>query len=352
MTTLPPPVIAPSERVRQQDDQAARLRAMVETMGAASRSETVRPAAPPPAPVRHPGPRAKVIAISSGKGGVGKTNLSVNLAIAMAGLGQRTTLLDADLSLANADLLCGITPVKRLDRYVGIGDGHHPELQARRGGLGELAIEAPGGFKLVPGAAGVSRMADLAPQEQARLLAGVADLERSADLLIIDTAAGLGRDVLSMVRIADLSVIVATPEPTSIADAYALLKCVVVAAKERGAHHLRHISPADLNLAMVVNQAADKKEAKSVHARIAGVCQKFLGYSPSLLGWIAHDRHVGDAVRKRRPFMLEHPRCPASRCVESVATGALATLSPAKAGGHRKAEGLSDLLSRLVLRGR
>ena len=349
MTTLPPPVI---DRPRPQDDQATRLRAMVESMGAGSRAETARPASPTHAPARQPGARAKVITISSGKGGVGKTNLSVNLSIAMAGHGQRTTLLDADLSLANADLLCGITPLKRLDRFVGIGEGHHPELQGRQGGIGELAIEAPGGFKLVPGAAGVSRMADLAPQEQAKLLAGIAVLERSADLLVIDTAAGLGRDVLSMIRIADLSIVVATPEPTSIADAYALLKCAIVAAKERGAHHLRQCSPTGLNMAVVINQAADKKEAKAVHARIAAVCQKFLGYAPAMLGWIAQDRHVGDAVRKRRPFMLEHPRSPASRCVESVATAALATLAPAGAAAQRKTEGLSDLLSRLVLRGR
>jgi flagellar biosynthesis protein FlhG len=347
MSVTPSPTL---ERSRApHDDQATRLRAMVEEM---TRPAPPRPTTPPvPAPPRTTGPRAKVLTISSGKGGVGKTNLSVNLAIALTAIGRRTTLLDADLGLANADLLCGITPTKRLDKFVGACGEQHADLSPRRGPISDLAIDAPGGFKLVPGAAGVSHMADLAPQEQARLLAGVAELERIADVLIIDTAAGLGRDVLSMVRIADMAIVVATPEPTSIADAYALIKCVTMAARDRGAHGLRQ-EPGGLGLRLLVNQAIDQKEATAVHARIAGVCGKFLSCHVPLLGWVPRDDRVSDAVRKRRPLLIEHPRSPASRAIHALAAAADRELRPAVAGPSRKPEGLSDLLSRLVLRGR
>jgi flagellar biosynthesis protein FlhG len=333
------------------DDQATRLRAMVESMSRPSAQG--RPAGPnAAAPPRPAGPRAKVVTVSSGKGGVGKTNISVNLAIALVARKRRVTLLDADLGLANADLLCGISPVRRLDRFVGVCGEHHPELAPSRAAIGELAVSAPGGFFLVPGAAGVSRMADLSPQEQARLLAGVAELERTADILLIDTAAGLGRDVLSMIRIADLPIVVVTPEPTSIADAYALIKCAVLAARERGARDLRHGSVGGAGLGLVINQARDEKEAAAVHARLAGVCAKFLKQQPPLLGWVARDERVGDAVRKRRPLLLEYPRSAAARGVHTLAGAVEAGLAPRGAAPERKVEGLSDLLSRLVLRGR
>jgi flagellar biosynthesis protein FlhG len=348
MTTLPGVV----ERSRPvQDDQATRLRAMVQAISSAGRG-TGPASAVGTSTTTTAGPRAKVIAITSGKGGVGKTNLSVNLSIALAQLKRRTTLLDADLGLANADLLCGITPARRLDRFVGVSDGGRLNAGILGEAIGELSVDAPGGFKLVPGAAGVSRMADLSPHEQARLLAGIAELERSADLLLIDTAAGLGRDVLSMIRIADLALVVATPEPTSIADAYALVKCAVMAGNDRGAHGLRASGEESPGLVLVINQAVDAKEAVAVHARIAGVSRKFLGYELPLLGWVPRDDKVSDAVRKRRPLLLEHPRSQAARGVQDLALAALAAIEPKGQARPRRLEGLSDLWSRLILRGR
>jgi flagellar biosynthesis protein FlhG len=340
------------------DDQATRLRAMVEAVERRQAKPAVSPASMRgdlrAAPVR----RARIITVSSGKGGVGKTNTCVNLAIALTQLGKRTTLLDADLGMANADVLCGLTPVRRLDQFVGVSDGAQPALGAVRTTrlLREIAVEAPGGFRLIPGAVGVARMADLAPREQARLLAGLDELERDADVLIVDTGAGLGPEIISFIHAADLAVIIATPEPTSIADAYALIKCSVLAPRQaRRAHGLRPDPATNApRLGLVVNQAAEPQEAAGVHARIAGVCQRFLGYPLPLVGWVTQDARVGGAVRKRRPVLLESEKCQASRDLRELA-GAIARileppLDPAK--GPEEPEMGQGWLKRLILRGR
>jgi len=340
------------------DDQATRLRAMVEDVE--RRQAALRPAPAPNAgrgQVQHTR-RARIVTVSSGKGGVGKTNTCVNLAIALTQLGKRTTLLDADLGMANADVLCGLTPVRRLDHFVGVSDGVHATPGAAVSGrsLREIAVEAPGGFRLIPGAMGVARMANLDPREQARLLAGLQDLERDSDLLIVDTGAGLGPEIISFVQAADLAVIIATPEPTSIADAYALIKCSLLAQRRVSrAHGLRPEPPTPApRMELVVNQVTGQQEAAAVHARIAGVCQRFLGYSLPLLGWVTQDARVGAAVRKRRPVLLESEKCQASRDLRQLAGVVARILGPDAAtntGPDGAAQG-QGWLSRLVLRGR
>lgn len=334
------------------DDQATRLRAMVEAMG-----RRTRPPAEPqclPRPIR----RAKVVTFSSGKGGVGKTNTCVNVAIALAQSGQRTVVLDADLGMANADVLCGLTPTRRLEHYIGVSDpaaGGRPRTPHEAAALAErslrdLAIDAPGGFRLVPGAVGIARMADLSAREQARLIAGLADLDRDADLLLVDTGAGLGREIIAFIETADLPVIVTTPEPTAIADAYALIKCATT-RKQIEAHGLRiGEPPARPRLALVVNQVTGLQEAAAVHARINAVCARFLGFQVPLLGWVAQDPRVGIAVRKRAPVMLECNRCPASRDLRSLAEAIVRALRPAEAAAPARA-GLSGWLARTILRG-
>jgi flagellar biosynthesis protein FlhG len=330
------------------EDQAARLRALVDAAAARER---------PPEPARAER-RARVISISSGKGGVGKTNLCVNVAIALAAAGKRVTLLDADLGLANADVLCGLTPGKRLDRLLGVSDagasgggrgGWGGGGAAGRSGLSEIVVEAPGGFRLVPGASGVSRMADLGDLERARLLAIVAELEREADLLLIDTAAGLGASVLGLMRAADLAIVVATPEPTSIADAYALIKCAASrggGGQGNGAGVWR-----EARVGLVVNQSRDEGEGRAVHARISGVCQRFLGFGVPLLGQVAMDGRVPQAVRRRVPVMIDAPRCEASRGIRALGEGLVCALAAEAAPKLREGLwGLSGAISRLVLR--
>lgn len=286
-------------------DQATALRALVESSNVPSRSALTR--------------RAVVIAIASGKGGVGKTSIAVNLSIALHELGCRTTLVDADPGMANADVLCGLSPAKRLEAVV-LSSGHSSRT------MSQIAIEAPGGFRLVPGAVGVARMAELPREDRAAILSGLADLERDSDIVIIDNGAGLGPSVLSFLNAADLSVIVATPEPPSIADAYALIKCALAQQDADRfadrAHRGVAPAPATPPMTMLVNQAADAREASAVHARVAAVCARFLSYPLPMVGAIAQDPRVAAAVRERRPFLLGAPRSPASRDIRAVA-GAL-----------------------------
>ncbi len=273
-------------------DQASRLRALVEALSGS------QPVSQPHAPAR----RVPVVAIASGKGGVGKTNLAVNMSIALAQSGHRTTLLDADLGMANADVLCGLTPGRRLDDVL-----HDPTSQ----GLTSCITRAPGGFLLVPGAVGVARVADLDAPSRQRLIDQLEALESRSDVVLIDTGAGIGRDVLAFATCADCLVVVVTPEPTSITDAYGLIKCVVARSREQ-------ISELPL-IALVVNEVGRSDQSNAVSARLTATCERFLGCKPMILGRIRLDDRVGRAVRKRVPHLLAWPRSPASRDVREIA---------------------------------
>jgi flagellar biosynthesis protein FlhG len=275
-------------------DQAWRLRALVESMSGA-RVEAA------PAPTARSVP---VVAIASGKGGVGKTNLAVNLCIALARRGVRPALLDADLGMANADVVCGLTPTRRLDDLL-----RAPEA-GQSGSVLSCIVEGPGGFLLVPGAVGAARVADLDPAARARLVEQLAHLEARSDVVVIDTGAGIGRDVLAFAGASDWLVLVATPEPTSLTDAYGLVKCLFERSRRLGLTTPR--------VALVVSQARDRRDVESVSSRLSGCCERFLGCRPVLLGAVRADPRVGRAVRERRPHMLSRPRSPASRDIRRI----------------------------------
>ena len=273
-------------------DQATALRGLVEQYESSRIAGSAAAAAISARP-RHQ--LAQTIAITSGKGGVGKTTVSVNLAIQLARLGRRVVLLDADLGTANVDVMCNINPSKTLAHVI-----------AGRCDLSEIVIDAPGGFRLVPGASGLANVANLSVHELDRLNAQLRRLEADCDVLLIDTGAGVGMNVLSFCCAADRLLVVTTPEPTSITDAYAVIKTV-------------HSQTADPDIRLLINQVSDETEAKAVFARIGGVCQRFLGLSPGYAGHILKDPMVPRAVRSRRPFSLDAPRGKASTCVLSLA---------------------------------
>lgn len=265
-------------------DQASRLRALVDE-GNDAGAGAQRP--------------FRILAVASGKGGVGKTNLCVNLAATAARRGTRVYLIDGDLGLANADVICGVNTSAHL--------GHVIE---GRCSLEEIAVEGPCGLRLISGASGITRLAHLDATQRRRIIDGLASLDTLADLVVIDCGAGIGLSVLSFIAESDLALIVTTPEPTAIADAYALIKSLVTRARSG-------LAPA-ARIALVVNQARRAGEASSVHRRIDTVARRFLGEPVELAGWIPLDPGVRDAVRARRPFVEHAPRGRAARSVRDL----------------------------------
>ncbi|MGP1310670.1 MAG: MinD/ParA family protein, partial [Phycisphaerales bacterium] len=236
--------------------------------------------------------------------------------------GARVALLDADLGLANADVLCGVRV-----------HGHLGHVLAGTRDIDDIAVDAPGGFRLIPGAAGIASLVDASEHSVNAVLERVGDLDHGADVLLIDCGAGIGSAVLSFLAAADRCLVVTTPEPTAITDAYALIKVAVGSGGANDA--LPKVDPRRVGI--VVNMAEDAREAMAAQERIAGVCERFLGIRPLLSGWIPRDECVHKAVRGRKPFMLEHAKKPASQRIDLLARDLLAgvPLEDAPSGNAR-----------------
>lgn len=238
---------------------------------------------------------AQTLAITSGKGGVGKSTVAVNLAVELARLGRKVVLLDADLGTANVDVLCNVMPPATLAHVV-----------AGRREIEDIIVQAPGGFDLVGGASGLAQMAALSSYERERLIEQFHRLEQSYDVVMIDTGAGVGPNVLGLVVAAQRVLVVTTPDPTAITDAYAIIK---TAFRQRP----------DVNIRVLVNQVVDHEEAQQVYNRIASVCRKFLGLSIVFAGYIPFDAAVRGSIRNRRPFVLGDRLNPAVTCMTALA---------------------------------
>lgn len=276
--------------VRVRDDQATRLRAMLTSDDRASK----------PAPKDVERPRPKIITLASGKGGVGKTFTSISLATAFASSGHRTTLIDADFGAANADIMLGLAPLRRLDECFirGFARGHT---------LRDIAIDSGAGFRLVPGPVGMGRPP--ANADRQRLLSGLSALSDTTDLALLDCSAGVGPSVLEMLAASDIAVIVLTPEPTSIADAYALVKSLVRSKGPESASKLK----------LLVNQASSKAEAERVHRRVSAVAKRFLGLSLPLIGSIPHDKAVKRGICDQRIVQGGKLRSSSGRAARRIA---------------------------------
>lgn len=243
-----------------------------------------------------PRPRlAHALAISSGKGGVGKSTIAVNLAIMLSQMGRRVALLDADMGTANIDVLCNVMPVHTLAHVV-----------AGRKTIEEIIVQAPGGFSLIPGASGLAQMAALSSDERERLVQQFARLEQAYDVLLIDTGAGIGPTVLGLLTAADRALIVTTPDPTAITDAYAVIKTA-------------YRKQPKLDVRLLVNQAGDQDEARQVYTRVANVCRKFLDLDVVYAGYMLRDTAVSDSVRGRKPFALDPRQTPATIALSALA---------------------------------
>ncbi|MTI63156.1 MinD/ParA family protein [Methylophaga sp.] len=231
----------------------------------------------PPRPV-------KVIAIASGKGGVGKTNVTVNLGVAMASQGKEVVLLDADLGLANIDVMLGLHPQYNLLHVL---DGSKS--------LRDIIVEGPAGLKIIPAASGVQKMAELSTAEHAGMIQAFSEMDQHIDVLLIDSAAGIADSVVSFSKAAQEVIVVVCDEPASITDAYALIKLL---SREHGVERF-HI---------IANMSRNVQEGRELFDKIALVCERFLDVTLDFMGIVPFDDDLRSAVKKQRSVVDAYPR--------------------------------------------
>ncbi|PKL19418.1 MAG: ATP-binding protein [Spirochaetae bacterium HGW-Spirochaetae-5] len=236
----------------------------------------------------------RTIVITSGKGGVGKTSLSVSLAIAIAQDGKSVTLLDADLGLANINVILGIIPKYNL---------YHVIKGKKK--LKDIIIEVPEGIKIIAGASGFQQLANLDVKQRDEFIHSIAELAND-DFLIVDTGAGISQNVLSFVMAADEVIVVTTPEPTAITDAYGIIKAIASQSNEK------HIK-------LIVNRAQSVAEGKRVAQRVINIAGQFLNIKVEELGFVYEDLYVPKSVRNQKPFIVSYPNSKASGCVKVIA---------------------------------
>ena len=251
----------------------------------------------------------RVLAVTSGKGGVGKTSLSLNLGLALARRGQRVLILDADLGMANINIMLGFEPAYTLWDVVA---GGIP--------LSRILVKGPEGIGIIPGGSGIVELADLGPVEISRIIEGFRELQGECDWLMVDTGAGISERVLAFVVAADEALVVTTPEPTAMADAYGLIKAVW-AQEGRVA------------LKLVMNRVGRRETGEEMGGRLVQLAKKMLTCDVAMLGVVSEDPRVSQSVLRQQPFALAHPHTVASQDVGALADRLLDRVPPPRRGG-------------------
>ena len=252
----------------------------------------------------------KVIAVTGGKGGVGKTNVTLNLAMAMAQMGKKVLVLDADLGLANCDVMLGLRVEKNLFHVLS-GEAE----------LDDILIEGPFGIKIVPATSGTQSMTELSPAEHAGLIRAFSELRTPFDVMLVDTAAGISDMVLSFSRASQDVLVVVCDEPSSITDAYALMK---ILSREHSVQKFK----------IVANMVRSLREGQELFAKLSRVTDRFLDVTLELVATIPFDENVRKAARKQKAFVDAFPKTPASLAVKTLATRAVQWPVPPSASGH------------------
>jgi flagellar biosynthesis protein FlhG len=269
-------------------DQAEELRKL---MSESSAQETQRLITPVDTQTK----KTRIITVTSGKGGVGKTNMSVNMAIAYARIGKKVVVMDADLGLANVNVMLNIIP--RFTLF---------HVMRRQKTMKEIMEKTEYGISIVAGASGLAKIANLDEEERKNFIHELESLT-DADVIIIDTSAGVNSNVIDFVAAAEDAVIITTPEPTAITDAYGLIKII--------ATEYENLS---IGLKLVVNRVKSAAEAKKVADRMTNIAGQFLNLKVDYLGYIYDDPVVSQGVLRQKPFLVIDPRARASFCVEHI----------------------------------
>ena len=252
----------------------------------------------------------RVVTIASGKGGVGKTNVSVNLAIALASQGKKVTILDADLGLANIDVMLGLHSSKNLS-HVMKGECD----------LEEIMLEGPNGIKVIPASSGVKNMAEMTPAEHAGLVSAFSELNHEIDILLIDTAAGISDSVTSFSRAAQEVLVVVCDEPASITDAYALIKLL---NKEQGIFKFN----------ILANMVSGPQQGREVYDKLAKVSERFLDVALEYTGHVPFDEHLQKAVKRQKAVVEAFPRSRSAQAFQTLSKKVNNWPIPTSSGGH------------------
>ena len=285
-------------RYEYNHDQAGELRRMVQDNKQKSKSALSQQ-------------RLHTLSILSGKGGVGKSNIAAALSFALADFGKRVVLIDADLGMANLDILCGVNNARYNISHLIDGSRSLSEILVHFR-TSQRAESQNGAVALLPGGVGLKEMTDLDDAQMERLFESLSGLESLSDYLIMDAGAGIHKGVLSFAYASEITLLITTPEPTSIRDAYGVIKSLGAAAWES-------IEGAVSGLMLVVNMANSSREASEVAERIKLASMQFLGNAPTYLGYVLKDDVIEHSVKDRRIFYRAAPDSNASICVRNLA---------------------------------
>lgn len=252
----------------------------------------------------------KVIAVSGGKGGVGKTNVSLNTSIALAQLGKKVLVLDADLGLANVDVMLGLRVQRNLSHVLS------GECE-----LDDIIIEGPAGIKIIPATSGTQSMVDLTSSEHAGLIRAFSDMKTKFDVLIVDTAAGISDMVLSFCRASQDVMLVVCDEPTSITDCYALMKLL---SRDHDIYKFK----------VVANMVRTPNEGQNLFEKLSKVSERFLDVGLELVGVVPFDENIRKSVRKQKAIVEAFPESPASIGFKNLAKNIIKWPVPDQPSGH------------------
>ena len=242
---------------------------------------------------------SRVITVTSGKGGVGKSTLTVNLAIQLSGLGKKVVILDADFGLANIEVMLGIRP-----------DYNLADLMFRGKELKDIIIQGPENIGFISGGSGIQELSRLTREQVVYLVSKLYELDELADIILVDTGAGISDSVLEFVSASNEVLLVATPEPTSITDAYALLKTL---------NRRSGFSKEDTTIKMVANRIKTKEDGDTLYSKLGLVVDRFLSLKMEYIGAIPDDPNCGKAIMQQQPISLSEPRSASVKAIRSIA---------------------------------